>query len=91
MQNEDLIQQKQVGKFIIKELSVGAMIVIIDKASSPDDAIRREFQLDLMKLSVFNLDDTPMDVDKVPFRTYIKLLPEVLAINGLGGSKDEGK
>lgn len=82
----DAAREVTVGKYIIRELSVGAMIPIIDMAASTDEAVRRDFQLQLLKLSVFNLDGTPFDTDKVPFRVYMKLLPEVLSVNGLSGS-----
>lgn len=88
---EDVSSEIRVGKFIVRELSIGAMLPIIDMAASPDDAVRRAFQLELVKRAVSNEDGTPIDVELVPFKNYMKLIPAVLEVNGMGGNKEAGK
>ena len=74
-------------KFEINELSVSKMLPILPKLQNDDESLNA--QMDIMRLSV-RINDQPVGegVDDIGLSTYMRLVDEVVNINGLGKGND---
>lgn len=78
---------KHVGEYVVKELTVGAMMPIL---KIKDD--QEKFQVEVAKATIFKKDGTPLGdgILEIGISEYLPLLEAALEVSGLGG-KDEKK
>jgi hypothetical protein len=84
------MRTEEVDDYVVTELSVGQMMPIIEKAASTDPEVRRGFQREIAALSLRDKDGNSVNVDGMPFSTYMKVLPVILKMNGMNAGDDSG-
>ena len=79
------MKSKQVGEYVVKELTVGLMMPIL-KIKDDQEA----FQMELAKATIFkkNGESIGDDILNLGISEYLPLLEAALAVSGLG---DKGK
>lgn len=82
------MKHEELEGYVVTELNVGQMMPIIEMASSEDPVIRRDFQRKIAEAALRTPTGDAVDVNSVPFTTYMKLLPVILRVNGIAGAED---
>ena len=72
-------------KFVVQELRVKQLLPLL-KAMTEDSAEGSKLIFD----AAVTMEGIPLNVDEMPASVYMKLLPEVMEVNNLGGDDDEG-
>jgi len=80
------MKSKQVGEYVVKELTVGKMLPIL---KIKDDQER--FQIEIAKATIFKKDGQPIGeaINELGISEYLPLLEAALEVSGLGGDKEK--